>query len=355
MSEQATPPPAVTPPPDEHQRVEAAAEGTAKRESSFARMMSSSVGRNLGLVIALVVLIIIGVVTAGDRFASVDNMLTILRFASVIGVVSIGMTFVIIGGGIDLSVGAIVALASVWATTLATQTMAENSHWVVMVFAALAVGTGCGVVNGTLIAYGRLAPFIATLAMLAAARGLAEIISERRTQIVEVREFVEFFGGSFLGIPRLVWIFALVSAIGWVLLNRTTFGRRTISVGGNAVAARLAGINVKRHTLLLYTLLGFACGIAAIMIIARTTTGSSTHGLLYELDAIAAVVIGGTLLTGGRGTIVGTVFGVLIFATLTNVFTLNNLDTSSQAVAKGVIIVLAVLLQQRVAGRNGST
>ena len=355
MSEQATPPPAVTPPPDEHQRVEAAAEETAKRESSFARMMNSSVGRNLGLVIALVVLIIIGVATAGDRFASVDNMLTILRLASVIGVVSIGMTFVIIGGGIDLSVGAIVALASVWATTLATQTMAENSTWLVMVLAALAVGTGCGVVNGTLIAYGRLAPFIATLAMLAAARGLAEIISERRTQIVEVREFVEFFGGSFLGIPRLVWIFALVSAIGWVLLNRTTFGRRTISVGGNAVAARLAGINVKRHTLLLYTLLGFACGIAAIMIIARTTTGSSTHGLLYELDAIAAVVIGGTLLTGGRGTIVGTVFGVLIFATLTNVFTLNNLDTSSQAVAKGVIIVLAVLLQQRVAGRNGST
>jgi ribose transport system permease protein len=356
MSDQDIPPQAVTPPPDEHARVEALAEETGRpSESTFARLMGSSVGRNLGLVIALVVLIIIGIATAGDRFASVDNMLTILRYASVIGVVSIGMTFVIIGGGIDLSVGAIVALASVWATTLATQTMAENSTWLVMVFAALAVGTACGVVNGTLIAYGRLAPFIATLAMLAAARGLAEIISQRGTQIVDIREFLEFFAGSLLGIPRLVWIFALVSAIGWVLLNRTTFGRRTIAVGGNAVAARLAGINVKRHTLLLYTLLGFACGIAAIMITARTNTGSSTHGLLYELEAIAAVVIGGTLLTGGRGTIVGTVFGVLIFATLTNVFTLNNLDTSTQAVAKGVIIVLAVLLQQRVAARNGST
>jgi ribose transport system permease protein len=355
MSEQATPPSAVTPAPDEHQRVEAAAGETARpSDSAFARLMKSSAGRNLGLVIALLVLIVVGVATAGDRFASVDNMLTILRLASVIGVVSIGMTFVIIGGGIDLSVGAIVALASVWATTLATQTMAQNSTWLVMVFTALAVGTGCGVVNGGLIAYGRLAPFIATLAMLAAARGLAEIISERRTQIVDVNEFVDFFGGSLLGIPVLVWIFALVSAIGWVLLNRTTFGRRTIAVGGNSVAARLAGINVKRHTLLLYTLLGFACGIAAIMIIARTTTGSSTHGLLYELDAIAAVVIGGTLLTGGRGTIVGTVFGVLIFTTLTNVFTLNNLDTSTQAVAKGVIIVLAVLLQQRVATRDRS-
>jgi ribose transport system permease protein len=297
---------------------------------------------------------VVGVITAGDRFASTDNVLTILRLASVIGVVSIGMTFVIIGGGIDLSVGAIVALSSVWATTLATQTMAEDTHWLIMVVAALVVGSGCGVVNGLLIAYGRMAPFIATLAMLAAARGLAEIISDRKTQIISVREFVDFFNGSLLGIPVLVWIFALVSAVGWVLLNRTTFGRRTVAVGGNSVAARLAGIAVKRHTVLLYTLLGLACGIAAVMLMARTTTGSSTHGFLYELDAIAAVVIGGTLLTGGRGTIVGTVLGVLIFTSLTNVFTLNNLDTSTQAVAKGVIIVLAVLLQQRVAARNGS-
>jgi ribose transport system permease protein len=317
-------------------------------------VLGSSVGRNLGLVIALIILIVVGVITTGDRFASTDNVLTILRFASVIGVVSIGMTFVIIGGGIDLSVGAIVALSSVWATTLATQTMAEDTHWLIMVVAALVVGSGCGVVNGLLIAYGRMAPFIATLAMLAAARGLAEIISDRKTQIISVREFVDFFNGSLLGIPVLVWIFALVSAVGWVLLNRTTFGRRTVAVGGNSVAARLAGIAVKRHTVLLYTLLGLACGIAAVMLMARTTTGSSTHGFLYELDAIAAVVIGGTLLTGGRGTIVGTVLGVLIFTSLTNVFTLNNLDTSTQAVAKGVIIVLAVLLQQRVAARNGS-
>jgi len=355
VSEQTTPQSAaVTPPPDEHRRVEKAAEEAGRPASALTRVMGSSVGRNLGLVIALLILIVVGVITAGDRFASTDNMLTILRLASVIGVVSIGMTFVIIGGGIDLSVGAIVALSSVWATTLATQTMAEDTHWLIMAFAALVVGSGCGVVNGLLIAYGRMAPFIATLAMLAAARGLAEIISDRKTQIISVREFVDFFNGSLLGIPVLVWIFALVSAMGWVLLNRTTFGRRTVAVGGNSVAARLAGIAVKRHTVLLYTLLGFACGIAAVMLMARTTTGSSTHGFLYELDAIAAVVIGGTLLTGGRGTIVGTVLGVLIFTSLTNVFTLNNLDTSTQAVAKGVIIVLAVLLQQRVAARNGS-
>lgn len=317
--------------------------------------MGGSVGRNLGLVIALLVLVGVGVATGGDRFASVDNLLTILRLASVIGVVSIGMTFVITGGGIDLSVGAIVALSSVWATTLATQAMAADNHWILMAFVAIAVGAGCGLVNGALIAYGRIAPFVATLAMLAAARGLAEIIAKRRTQLVSVREFVAFFGGEVLGIPVLVIIFTLVSVAGWILLNRTTFGRRTLAVGGNAEAARLAGINVRRHTALLYVLLGVACGIAAVMIIGRTTTGSSTHGTLYELDAIAAVVIGGTLLSGGRGTIVGTVLGVLIFTTLTNVFTLNNLDISNQAVAKGAIIVVAVLLQQRVAARNGVT
>lgn len=317
--------------------------------------MSGSVGLNLGMIIALALLCVVGAVTAGDRFVDVNNVLTILRLAAVIGVVSIGMTFVIIGGGFDLSVGAIVALASVWATTLATQRMAEDTHWIMMVVVALAVGTGCGIVNGLFIAYGGVAPFVMTLATLAAARGLAEIISGKRNQIVQDQAFIDFMNGRVLGIPMLVWIFAVVCVIGWVLLNRTTFGRRTIAVGGNATAARLAGIAVKRHTLMLYALLGLACGLAAIMLMARTTTGSATHGLLYELDAIAAVVIGGTLLGGGRGTIVGTIFGVLILNTLTNVFTLNNLDTSTQAVAKGAIIVVAVLLQQRVARRNDTS
>jgi len=334
-------------------RVEHAA---AESETSArgAGLMGGPFGRNLGLVVALLVICAVGVITAGDRFASVDNVVTILRFASIVGVVSIGMTFVITGGGIDLSVGAIVALASVWATTFATQTMAEDTHWVVMVFVALIVGGACGLTNGVLIAYGNIVPFIMTLAMLAAARGLAEIISERRTQIVRVDGFMDFWTADILGVPVLVVIFALVSVGGWVLFNRTTFGRRTLAVGGNPEAARLAGIHVKRHTVLLYVLLGVCCGIAALMLVARTTTGSATHGSLYELDAIAAVVIGGTLLSGGRGTIVGTVLGVLIFTTLNNVFTLNNLSISAQSVVKGLIIVVAVLLQQRLASRSNT-
>ena len=323
---------------------------TVTGESSR-RSLPPGLMRNLGLVIALVLLCIVGVITAGDRFASTDNVLTILRLASVIGVVSIGMTFVITAGGIDLSVGAVVGLASVWATTSGTQLLANDVHWLIMVTTALLVGTAAGLLNGLMVAYGRIVPFIATLAMMAAARGLAEILANRQTQIIRVNGFLDFFESALFGIPVLIWVFALVAVAGWILLNRTTFGRRTFAVGGNPEAARLAGIRVKRQTMMLYGLVGLSAGIAAVMIMARTTAGSSTHGTLYELDAIAAVVIGGTLLSGGRGTIVGTVFGVLIFTTLTNVFTLNNLSISAQAIAKGLIIVAAVLLQQRVAAR----
>ncbi|WP_260459142.1 ABC transporter permease [Actinotalea ferrariae] len=314
--------------------------------------MHGGVGRNLGLVVALVALCVVGVVTGGDRFASLDNVMTILRLAAVIGVLSIGMTFVITGGGIDLSVGSVLGLASIWASTVATQTMAEDVHWVVMVLTALAVGTAAGLVNGVLIAYGKVVAFIATLAMMVAARGLAEMIANRQTQIVDVDTFLDAVRGDVLGIPKIVWVFVLVAVAGWLLLNRTTFGRRTLAVGGNPEAARLAGIKVRRHTMYLYALAGLTAGIAAVMMLGRTGSGSSTHGMLYELDAIAAVVVGGTLLAGGRGTIIGTVLGVVLFSTLTNVFIINNLSTSAQSVAKGVIIVAAVLLQQRLAARS---
>ena len=318
----------------------------------FSRLLASGFGRNLGLVIALGVLFAIGAVTAGDRFTNIENVLTIIRFASIIGVLSIGMTFVIIGGGIDLSVGSVMGLGSVVATLSVVQTLAGQNLWIVMVIAAVAVGTIAGIVNGIVISYGNVVAFMATLAMLVGARGLAEILSNRTTQIVRSQSFVEFFRANLLGVPVLIWIFVIVAVLGWVLLNRTTFGRRTVAIGGNREAARLAGLKVKRHTVYVYALSGLTAGIASVMIVGRTTAGTSTHGTLYELDAIAAVVVGGTLLIGGRGTIVGTVFGVLIFATLTNIFTQNNLNTSVQALAKGVIIVLAVLLQQRFAART---
>ncbi|MFC7303385.1 ABC transporter permease [Streptomyces monticola] len=301
--------------------------------------------RTLSLIGVLVVLALIGGFTKPDEFLATSNVQLILTQASVIGVVTVGMTFVIISGGIDLSVGAIVALASVWATTLATQEYGFGG----ILFTAVAVGLGCGLVNGALIAYGGLVPFIATLAMLAAGRGLALQITDGKTQVVTDQNVLVLGerDSYVLGIPPLVLVFAVVVVVGWLLLNRTTFGRRSVAVGGNAEAARLAGIDVRRQRLYIYLLSGLCCGIAAFLLIVLSGSGQNTNGNLYELDAIAAAIIGGTLLTGGRGTITGSVLGVLIFITIQNIFALNNLESATQQIAKGAIIVAAVLIQRR--------
>ncbi|WP_026220280.1 ABC transporter permease [Wenjunlia vitaminophila] len=304
--------------------------------------------RNLTLLAVLAALVAVGGFTEPDQFLSTDNLTLVLTQSSVIGVVTVGMTFVITSGGIDLSVGAIVALSTVWATTVATQEYGAGG----ILFCAVAVGVGCGLVNGLLIAYGRMVPFIATLAMLASARGLALLISDGKTQVVDSKTVLElgYEESYILGVPPLVLIFAGVTVLGWLLLKRTTFGRRTVAVGGNAEAARLAGIDVRRHRLYLYLLSGLCCGIAAFMLIVMTGSGQNTNGNLYELDAIAAAIIGGTLLSGGRGTITGSVLGVLIFTTITNIFALNNLQSDAQQIAKGAIIVAAVLVQRRPSG-----
>ncbi|MEU5952804.1 ABC transporter permease [Streptomyces sp. NPDC047525] len=301
--------------------------------------------RTLSLLGVLAVLVLIGGITQPDSFLDTDNVQLILTQASVIGVVTVGMTFVIISGGIDLSVGAIVALASVWATTVATQEYGVAG----ILFTAVIVGMACGLVNGMLIAYGGMVPFIATLAMLASGRGLALEITDGKTQMVTVDGVLKLGerDSYILGIPPLVLVFAAVTVVGWLLLNRTTFGRRSVAVGGNAEAARLAGIDVRRQRLYLYLLSGLCCGIAAFMLIVLSGSGQNTNGNLYELDAIAAAIIGGTLLSGGRGTITGSVLGVLIFITIQNIFALNNLETAVQQIAKGAIIVAAVLVQRR--------
>ncbi|WP_020521535.1 ABC transporter permease [Catelliglobosispora koreensis] len=302
--------------------------------------------RNLGLIGVLVALFGIGAIIRPDLYGDpqwvVDNTLVILQQAAAIGVVTVGMTFVIIGGGIDLSVGALIALAGVWSTTVATQSFGAGG----MIFTAIIVGVLAGLVNGVLIAYGRLVPFIATLAMLVAARGLAAQISGKQTQVSNDQFINGLASSKVLGIPSLVLVLLAVAGLGWVLLNRTTFGRRTVAIGGNQEAARLAGINVRRHTMLLYALSGLCCGIAAIMLTSLATSSQAAAAELYELDAIAAAIIGGTLLSGGRGTVTGSLIGVVVFATITNLFAIANLPTEVQNMVKGGIIVFAVLVQQ---------
>jgi ribose transport system permease protein len=307
---------------------------------------SEPIRRNVGLVGVLLILLIIGAFSRADIFLDfsrfTNNEVIVLRQAASIGVVAVGMTFVMISGGIDLSVGALLALASVWSTTQATQGYGPG----MVIVSALVVGTLAGTVNGILIAYGRMVPFIATLATMVAARGLAQKISGKLTQIVHLNSINRLAVRDVAGIPLLVIIFLVVAALAWILLNRTTFGRQTVAIGGNSEAARLAGINIRRHTLIIYALSGLCCGIAAVMVTSLSNAGSSTHGDLYELQAIAAAIIGGTSLAGGRGTIVGSVLGVLVFTQISNLFVVNNLQLEYQLIAQGVIIVGAVLVQQ---------
>ena len=340
----------MTEPVDVAEKPAAVTSAEERHRASFVEWFrgdaAEPVRRNLSLVAVLLVLYGIGAWSRPDIFLHIhrlwSNELTVLTLASSIGVVAIGMTFVIISGGIDLSVGALLALASVWSTTVSTQSYGAGT----MVLVALLVGTVAGLLNGGLIAYGRMAPFIATLAMMVAARGLAQKISGKTTQVVKVNGITDIANRKVLGLPLLVVIFLLVAVVAWVLLNRTTFGRRSAAIGGNGEAARLAGISVRRTQVLIYALSGLCCGIAALMVTAQANSGSSDHGNLYELQAIAAVIIGGTALAGGRGTIVGSVLGVLVFTQITNLFIVNNLAIEYQLIAQGVIIVAAVLIQQ---------
>jgi len=210
------------------------------------------------------------------------------------------------------------------------------------------MGVLLGGVNAGLIAYGKVVPFIATLAMFAMARGLALYISDKTPITLFDLEGVRWFGnGEVIGIPSAVLVFLAVAVGAWLLLNRTSYGRHVVAVGGNREAARIAGVKVSRIIFSVYVISGLCVGFAAILVSGRLSSASPVIGNLYELDAIAAVVIGGTALAGGRATIVGTVLGVLTFALIFNLMTLMDLAVEIQLITKGLIIVAAVLLQRR--------
>ena len=261
----------------------------------------------------MLLLIIVGAILEPDVFPTSDNILNVLRQSSVIGVLAIGMTFVIATAGIDLSVGSMVAAAAAVGGQLA------SSGSMAFLLGALATGILLGGINAGLIAYGKVVPFIATLAMFAMARGLALWISDKTPVSIFDLEGVRWFGtGEVIGIPAAVIVFAAVAIGGWVLLNRTSYGRHVVAVGGNREAARIAGVKVSRIIFSVYVISGICVAIAAILVSGRLSSASPVIGNLYELDAIAAVVIGGTALSGGRATIVGTVLGVLTFALIFN-------------------------------------
>lgn len=281
-------------------------------------------------------------------FNSQRLFIIILQMA-IIGIMAIGVTQIIIMAGIDLSGGSIIAIAGLVAASLAQTSDSLRAVYpsltdlpvIVPVLAGIIVAIALGWFNGVVIALTNIPPFIATLAMLVIARGLARWYTSGK----QVSFFVEDFGVFGSGATP-IWIFLALAVVFHVLLTKTVYGRRTYAIGSNEQGARMAGINVDRHKMLVYAMAGFLYGIAAIIQTSRAETAQSGTGLMWELDAISAVVIGGTSLMGGVGRITGTIIGVLILGIITSGFTFLGIDVFYIAIVKGTIIVAAVVADQ---------
>jgi ribose transport system permease protein len=306
------------------------------------------------LAIVVVLLFVAGAILEPDTFPTWDNVRNMLTQASVIGVLAMGMTFVIATAGIDLSVGSMVAAAGVFGGVVLGDT---GTSTLVFILAAVAFATLLGSLNAVAIAYGRVVPFIATLAMFSIGRGLALLLNDKLPVSLldlnggsfgdpAVGSLLWFGNGRILGIPVSIYVFLAITIAGWILLNRTRYGRYVVAVGGNREAARIAGVPVRKIIFSVYVLSGLMAGVATVLLCARLGSASPVSGNLYELDAIGAVVIGGTSLAGGRASIVGTFLGVLTFALIFSLMTQMNLSTEVQQVTKGAIVLGAVLLQR---------
>ena len=294
-----------------------------------------------GIVLALFGLSAISAV-ASPYFLTMTNLFNVVLQASVITIVAVGMTFVITLGGIDLSVGSIVAVAG-----MVTADILVHSWGIpVAVAGGLAVGTACGVLNGLLITRVQLPPFIVTLGTMSAYRGLALIYNQGRPIYGLPREDVQVIAGYIGPVPIPVIIAFVVAVLARFILNETQIGRYTTAIGGNEEVARLCSINVDRYKVVVYGISGLLCGVAAIILTTRLYAAEPIAGVMFELDAIAATVMGGTNLMGGYGTIVGTVAGALLMSVLRNLFNLLNIQAYYQQLAIGVVIILAVSVDQ---------
>ncbi|GAJ96515.1 ABC transporter permease [Agrobacterium rhizogenes] len=304
--------------------------------------MASTIAR-YGIVISFVLLFVV-LSVASPNFLSTNNLINVLRQVSINGVLAVGMTFVILTAGIDLSIGSILALAGAASASFVTGPDAFNPA--VAFIVGLLAGSICGAINGFFIAYFRVPAFVTTLGMLSVARGATLLYSGGRP-IPNLSAGFRWLGqGSVVGIPVPVIIFAIVFAVAAVVLRYAVYGRRIYAVGGNPRSAKTSGIDVSATIFSVYVIMGALAGIAGVMLTARTTSALPQAGLGYELDAIAAVVIGGTSLTGGVGRIGYTLVGVLIIGMISNGLDLMGVSSYYQQIIKGSIIVLAVLIDR---------
>ena len=298
----------------------------------------------LGPLVALVVLVIL-VTIMNPSFLSSVNLLNLLRQVSVNALIAFGMTFVILTGGIDLSVGSTLALSGAFVAGLISSGMSP----LLAMIAGLMVGAILGMINGLLIAKGNMAPFIATLATMTIYRGLT-LVYTNGNPITGIGDsfLFQFIGRGYLfGIPFPIIIMLVSFALLFVLLHKTAFGKKTYAIGGNIKAAKLAGVNTDRVQMWIYTLSGLMASLSGIILTSRLNSAQPTAGQAFEMDAIAAVVLGGTSLSGGKGRIFGTLVGALIIGTINNGLNLLGVSSFYQQIIKGIVIIIAVLLDRK--------
>ncbi|MDD3142163.1 MAG: ribose ABC transporter permease [Lachnospiraceae bacterium] len=278
------------------------------------------------------------------NFLSSTNLLNVLRQVSINGILAMGMTAVALTGGIDLSVGSIVAFAG-----MVTAGMLRDTSFPIVIIAIMAIAIGglMGLINGYFIAYWNAPPFVVTLAMMTIGRGMTYIYCNGRPISNLPAAFLVIGKGSILGIPIPTICLIIVFAIGFILLNKLKIGRYIYAVGGNEDAAMVSGINVKKIKTFVYILSGITCGISAVVLTARVSAGLPTAGDGYELDAIAATVIGGTSLAGGRGQLWGTILGAILLGVVSNGLDLLNVSSFYQQIVKGLIILGAILIDSK--------
>jgi ribose/xylose/arabinose/galactoside ABC-type transport system permease subunit len=303
------------------------------------KRISFNILHRQGMVMVFITICVVAYLMTPD-FLSLGNIRNVLRQVSIIGLLAAGETFVILIGGIDLSIGAVVSLSGCIAAGF------QDKGMFVGVLAGLLTGAAIGLVNGVAVAKGRIQPFVVTLGTMSIAQGLA-LLYTGGFPIFDLSDSFNSIGSGSIGfVPIPVAIFFLVYVIAYLILRYSKFGRYTYSLGGNENATRLSGVNVDRQKILVYTVCGLLAGLGGVVLAARLGIGMPTMGTGYELQAIAAVVIGGTALSGGRGGIVGTILGTLTLGVIYNVLNLMNVTAFYQYIVIGAIIVVAALINE---------
>ena len=316
------------------------------RQEESVKMNKKKLINQINIYRSVLILLVICVFATilSPSFLSVTNLFNVFKQITVAGIVGCGMTFVILTGGIDLSVGSILGLSGV----LASGVLASTGNTAAAVAVSLIVGVACGAVNGFCVSVCGIPPFISTLGMMTLLRGVILVYTKGSPIPIKVDSYKFFGKGSIAGIPVPVIILIVVFLLAHYILTQTTYGRSVYAVGGNREAARLSGIRVKTSEFLVYTLNGLMCGMAGLILTARLGSAQSTSGTGIEMDAIAAVILGGTSLSGGVGFVLPTVVGAMIMGIIDNILTLMNVNPHATNIVKGAVILIAVLVDKKV-------